>query len=61
VPVARSAPFRAALRQRARTLGTAGLVATLTGPWPPYNFIAPASPGKRAARPAVRAKAGKTR
>jgi hypothetical protein len=61
VPVARTASFRAVLRQNARKLGTAGMVAVLTGPWPPYNFIAPASPGKNAARPAVRPKARKTR
>lgn len=39
VPVTRAASFRAALRKQARALGSNGLVVSLTGPWPPYNFI----------------------
>ena len=31
--------FRAALRTRARSLRSAGVSVSLTGPWPPYNFI----------------------
>ena len=43
VPVRRAAAFRSALRQYARKLDAAGVVVSLTGPWPPYNFIEPAS------------------
>ena len=39
VPTRRAGAFRAALRQNARKLGAAGIVVSLTGPWPPYNFI----------------------
>jgi hypothetical protein len=39
VPMRRAAAFRAALRRNTRTLGRSGLVVSLTGPWPPYNFI----------------------
>lgn len=39
VPVRRSASFRASLRKQARAIEAAGLVVSLTGPWPPYNFI----------------------
>lgn len=39
VPSRRAASFRAALRKHARALDAAGLVVSLTGPWPPYNFI----------------------
>ena len=42
VPAKRAAAFRQALRRGARTLDAAGIVVSLTGPWPPYNFIAPA-------------------
>lgn len=45
VPVGRTAAFRAALRRQAKALGSSGLVVSLTGPWPPYNFIDP--PPKR--------------
>jgi hypothetical protein len=41
VPAARSAPFRASLRRNAKVLSDAGVVVSLTGPWPPYNFIGP--------------------
>jgi hypothetical protein len=39
VPAGQAATFRGALRRNARQLGKAGLVVSLTGPWPPYNFI----------------------
>jgi hypothetical protein len=35
VPAAHAAAFRAAVRQRTRQLASAGITATLTGPWPP--------------------------
>jgi hypothetical protein len=47
VPSRRSAAFRSALRRNARKLGSIGVVVSLTGPWPPYNFIVP---GKGRAR-----------
>ena len=40
VPKRRSGAFRSALRKHARQLDAAGIVMSLTGPWPPYNFIA---------------------
>ena len=44
VATTRADGFRAALRRQARTL-PAGVVVSLTGPWPPYNFIdVPARP-----------------
>jgi len=44
VPTGRAGGFRAALRKQAKGL-PAGVVVSLTGPWPPYNFIdAPARP-----------------
>ena len=39
VPARRAGAFRSALRQNARKLNAAGIVVSLTGPWPPYNFI----------------------
>jgi hypothetical protein len=39
VPVRRASAFRAALRKQARAFRAAGIVVSLTGPWPPYNFI----------------------
>ena len=39
VPVRRTAAFRTALRQQARVLSAPGVVVSLTGPWPPYNFV----------------------
>jgi hypothetical protein len=39
VPTRRAGAFRRALRQHARTLSGSGLVVSLTGPWPPYNFV----------------------
>jgi hypothetical protein len=38
VPSARTATFRATVRQRARMLARGGIGTALTGPWPPYNF-----------------------
>ena len=39
VSARKAAAFRAALRRHSKTLGRSGLVVSLTGPWPPYNFI----------------------
>jgi hypothetical protein len=39
VPIRRAGAFRRALRQHARKLSASGLVVSLTGPWPPYNFV----------------------
>jgi hypothetical protein len=39
VPAGRTAAFRAALRRAARAVTDRGVVVSLTGPWPPYNFI----------------------
>jgi hypothetical protein len=39
VPVRRAGAFRALQRKQARAFRTAGIVVSLTGPWPPYNFI----------------------
>jgi hypothetical protein len=39
IPVRRATAFRTALRKQARALGPSGVVVSLTGPWPPYNFI----------------------
>jgi hypothetical protein len=33
-------PFQAAARKAAARLGRDGYELTLTGPWPPYNFVA---------------------
>ncbi len=43
VPTARKASFRAAAKRAASACRTAGLELTLTGPWPAYNFVQPAS------------------
>jgi hypothetical protein len=65
VPIRRAAAFRAALRKHASRLDAAGVVVSLTGPWPPYNFIdagsapAAASPGARSARPVSKAPAAR--
>jgi hypothetical protein len=40
------ARFRAAARRAARVCGQAGAEMTLTGPWPPYNFVAERSQGE---------------
>jgi hypothetical protein len=39
VPSAQGAAFRAALRRNTKALEASGLQVSLTGPWPPYNFI----------------------
>jgi hypothetical protein len=39
VPTRKAGAFRAALRRNTKALGRSGLVVSLTGPWPPYNFI----------------------
>ena len=39
VPTAKSSAFRAAIRQHTRALRASGVVVSLTGPWPAYNFI----------------------
>jgi hypothetical protein len=39
VPSRRGAAFRAALRRHAQALKASGLQVSVTGPWPPYNFI----------------------
>ncbi len=39
VPVANSGAFRSAVRQQMRDLRAVGITASLTGPWPPYNFV----------------------
>ena len=39
VPRARAAAFRALVRRHRRPLTASGLAVSLTGPWPPYNFI----------------------
>jgi hypothetical protein len=39
VSAAKSGAFRSAFRARTRGLRAAGIRVSLTGPWPPYNFI----------------------
>jgi hypothetical protein len=39
VPARRAGAFRTALRRSVRTLAGTGLSVSLTGPWPPYNFV----------------------
>jgi Gas vesicle synthesis protein GvpL/GvpF len=39
VPAAKSGAFRSAVRQQMRDLRAAGVTISLTGPWPPYNFV----------------------
>ena len=39
VPAGRAGAFRAAVRRNARSLAGSSLSVSLTGPWPPYNFI----------------------
>lgn len=39
VPAKRAAAFQASTRRSAKKLAPSGLVVSLTGPWPPYNFI----------------------
>ncbi len=54
VPAGQAGAFRSALQQHTRTLAASGLVVSLTGPWPAYNFI---DKPARAARPTARRKA----
>jgi hypothetical protein len=51
VPSSRTRAFRAAVNRRAKQIDAAGVVVSLTGPWPPYNFITPPSPSGSARRP----------
>jgi hypothetical protein len=44
VPARQSTAFKSALQKKARTLDGAGLVVSLTGPWPAYNFIGSKKP-----------------
>jgi hypothetical protein len=39
VPSKQGGAFRAALKRNAKALKASGLQVSLTGPWPPYNFI----------------------
>jgi hypothetical protein len=39
VPASRSRSFRAMVGRHAKKIGSSGIVVSLTGPWPPYNFI----------------------
>lgn len=39
VAVAKRVAFRSALGRQVRGLSAAGIAVSLTGPWPPYNFI----------------------
>ena len=41
VPARRARAFRAEARRQVKELSGSGLVVSLTGPWPPYNFIDP--------------------
>lgn len=50
VPSSRTRSFRAAVGRHAKKIGAAGVVVSLTGPWPPYNFISPPSPSARPGR-----------
>jgi hypothetical protein len=50
VPATKAAAFRSALRTHTRALRGSGIAVTLTGPWPPYNFIGPPSRGGDSAR-----------
>ena len=43
VPTSRTRAFRAAVGRHAKSIGARGLVVSLTGPWPPYNFISAGS------------------
>lgn len=39
IAAAKSATFKSAVRQQTRELRGSGVKVSLTGPWPPYNFI----------------------
>ena len=47
VPRRRATAFRSALKKNARLLDAPGVVVSMTGPWPPYNFIESAAKAKR--------------
>jgi hypothetical protein len=53
VPATRTRSFRAAVGRHAKAIGGRGVVVSLTGPWPPYNFIAPPSASARQRRTAT--------
>jgi hypothetical protein len=48
VSASRVRAFRASVARHARKIGANGIVVSLTGPWPPYNFIVPSPSTKRA-------------
>lgn len=48
VPASRAGAFRAAVRHHARALTGSGIAVSLTGPWPPYNFVDAPRPKSRA-------------
>ena len=39
VPAKKGTAFRSAVRRQTKTFGRSGIAVSLTGPWPPYNFI----------------------
>jgi len=43
VPMSRTRTFRAAVNRKTKELGSSGVIVSLTGPWPPYNFISPST------------------
>jgi len=49
VPTSRTRTFRAAVKRKTKELGSAGVIVSLTGPWPPYNFISPSAVPRRTA------------
>jgi hypothetical protein len=55
VPARRVDAFRRALRQQVKSVSGSGLVVSLTGPWPPYNFV-DAPSGRRSQPRAAAAK-----
>jgi len=57
VESSRAKSFRAAVSRHVRQKDLTGIVVSLTGPWPPYNFIAPAEASRRRAN--TRGKAAK--
>ena len=58
VPAAQAAAFRASLRKHTRALHGSGVAVSLTGPWPPYNFIEPPSSKSASASQAPPSRAG---
>jgi hypothetical protein len=61
VPARRTGAFRTAVRRAARTLNDSAVVVSLTGPWPPYNFIDSAPPRRRRGQARLRSGAARTR